>query len=265
MIKIVFTFLLGVCVLVAAEAKAAPLHAGVVVDVEGTNPDKAARPAPDPYEEINRDIYDFNESVDEIFLEPIARGYKKVVPEWGRDRVGNFMNNITEPVTFFNSLLQGDIDHSLVTFWRFVLNTTIGLGGIYDQAQYAGLERRPEDFGQTLATSGDAKTGDYIVIPLLGPSSSRDAFGLVVDSLTNPFNYVGGGLTYTRNGLNIVHGRSESLELTDEIDRTSFDPYAAIKSAYSQHRQGMVENLGKQKTYPDNQVAATPKNRRKQE
>lgn len=202
----------------------------------------AAAPTPeDPYESTNRAIFGFNEAVDDYFLEPVAEGYEYIVPAWGRDRIGSALSNIQEPVTFFNSVFQGDVDNAFGSFWRFVLNTTIGIGGLFDQAQYAGLPKQREDFGQTLGTYG-SEGGSYIVLPILGPSNSRDTVGLVVDSLTNPFNYLPGGAVAGITGSRVVHGRSEVLDLTKEIDRTSFDPYSAYRSAYTQRRNALINN-----------------------
>ncbi len=214
----------------------------VGIEITGNRPeDVEAVKIEDPFEGANRNVFGFNEGVDEMFLEPVSRGYVAVVPEWGRNRVGNFLSNLDEPVTFVSSVLQGDVDNAFTSFWRFVINSTIGIGGLFDQAQYAGLEKREEDFGQTLAVGG-ADSGSYVVLPLLGPSSVRDTVGLVVDSFINPFNYVSGGLIAARAITDAVNSRSNALELTDEIERTSFDPYATFKSAYTQQRADAVRN-----------------------
>lgn len=195
----------------------------------------------DPLEPVNRGMFAFNEAIDNAILEPIARGYKKVVPEWGRERIGNFLGNLSEPVTFANSLLQGDIDNALTSFWRFFVNTTIGVGGLSDQAEAVGLPSRKEDFGQTVGSYG-AEGGPYIVLPLLGSTNIRDTVGLAVDSVINPFNYVAGAAVAGRAVTEGVHDRSEVLELTDEIDRTAFDPYSTYRSAYTQRRNSQISN-----------------------
>jgi phospholipid-binding lipoprotein MlaA len=197
----------------------------------------------DPLEPVNRGIFAFNEAVDDFLIQPVARTYKGVVPEWGRDRVGNFFENLSAPVTFLNSVLQGDVDNAFATFWRFMINTTFGIGGLFDQAEIAGLAARDEDFGQTLGHYG-ADPGTYLVLPFIGPTTTRDAVGLVADSVTNPFNYVSGEVIIGHVVGEGVHDRSEVLDLTDEIDRTSFDPYSTYRSAYFQKRKDLVTNGG---------------------
>ena len=197
--------------------------------------------AGDPIEPVNRGTFAFNEALDDAVLTPISRGYKKVVPEVAREKVGNFFSNLTSPVTFVNSALQGDVNNTFTVFWRFFVNTTFGVGGLYDVASEVGLKEKNEDFGQTLGAYG-AKDSSYIVLPILGPSTTRDVFGLVVDALTNPFNYLSGGTSAALTVGKGIQTRTDALELTDEIDNTSFDPYSTYRSAYIQKRNDMINN-----------------------
>lgn len=217
-----------------------------VVEVTGKKPEDEdfgyIETEGDPVEPVNRGIFSFNQGIDDAAIKPLARGYESLVSDWGRERVGNFFDNLQAPVSFLNSLLQGDPQNALAVFWRFVINTTIGLGGIYDTAEEAGLSARKEDFGQTIGVYNENDPGAYVVLPILGPSSTRDTVGFVVDTLTNPFNYLPGaavaGLVVSEG----IHDRADILELTDEIEQTSFDPYSTYRSAYIQHRADEVSN-----------------------
>ena len=200
----------------------------------------------DPLEGLNRGIYSFNNVVDDAILQPVARLYRVAVPAPGREGVKNFLNNLSAPVVFINNVLQGDVPGAFTTFWRFVLNTTLGFGGVYDFASNnTPLAYRPEDFGQTLGVWG-VGSGAYLVLPILGPSSLRDGTGRVVDYASDPFTYLlTDGEQIARYGATAIDGRSRSLDLVDEIERTSLDPYATIRSAYLQRRESLIENKGK--------------------
>lgn len=202
------------------------------------------KPVPDPIEGFNRAMFQFNETVDELFLEPVARGYRAAVPKWGRDRVGDFVSNVSTPVVFVNSALQGDVNNMFTSFWRFVLNTTIGIGGLFDQAGEWGLPERKEDFDQTLGYYG-VGTGPYIVWPILGPSTLRGTFGIAGDALANPSTYTSWPLAAGYRAADIVDTRERLLDPIDDMRRESFDPYSTVKSAYTQRRAKMIENYNK--------------------
>lgn len=195
----------------------------------------------DPIEGFNRAIFTFNQGVDTVLIRPIAWGYKYVMPDYGEERVSSFFSNLGEPVNFLNSGLQGDTDQAFTSFFRFLINSSVGIAGLYDQAQYAGLPYRDEDFGQTLGSWGVGH-GFYLMLPLLGPSSARDGVGRVVDMFTDPFNYINDdtariALTAGR----VVDARAGLLEITDQFDDT-IDPYATYRSAYLQRRLDVVNN-----------------------
>lgn len=196
----------------------------------------------DPYENTNRKIHRFNVAVDKAILKPVAKGYRAVVPKIGRQGINNFLRNLMTPVTFLNAMLQGNPEEAASTFWRFAVNSTLGFGGIMDVASAAGMEDNIEDFGQTLAVHG-VKTGAYIELPFFGPSDSRDVFGRIVDAFTNPFYYsVNNYILAGYKTADVVDSREKTLDITDDIERTSLDPYAAIRSLYLQHREDMIRN-----------------------
>lgn len=197
----------------------------------------------DPLEAMNRGVYAFNEAVDKGIIRPIAWSYRYITPDPLRERIGNFSDNLREPVNMLNAFLQGDFEQGMVSFWRFTLNSTIGLAGLHDVAGSAGLHGRREDFGQTMAVWGSG-SGAYIVLPILGPSNGRDALGRVVDWFTNPFNYViddSWGQIGLAAGQGLVE-RERLLDTMDDIYETSLDPYATFRSVYAQHRAAQIAN-----------------------
>lgn len=199
----------------------------------------------DPIEPVNRAIFTFNDFVDMILIEPVARAYHAVLPDPVEDGVHNVLSNLTAPVVLVNAALQGDVEHAFVTLWRFILNSTFGLAGIFDFAEAnTGLMHRSEDFGQTLGVYG-VGAGPYIVLPLLGPSSVRDVVGTVFDTVIDPVNYAKPAVVYTRTGLTVIDSRVKALPVTDDIDANALDPYSAFRSAYWQYRENLITNGGK--------------------
>lgn len=200
-------------------------------------------PEEDPLEGFNRGVYAFNEVVDKNVIGPVAKGYRYITPEPVRERIGNFSDNLREPVSMLNAFLQGDVEQGLTSFWRFAINSTIGLAGINDVASEAGLKERREDFGQTLGAYG-AGNGPYIVLPILGPSNGRDVIGMVVDWFTNPVNYVVDdewGQFGIAAGQALVE-RERLIDPIDDIYETSLDPYVTFRSVYYQHRNAQIKN-----------------------
>jgi len=200
----------------------------------------------DPLEKVNRITLKANDIVDKNLLEPIAKGYRGVTPEAGRIVIRNFLRNLNSPVIIGNELLQGDLKGVGNATARFVINTLAGFGGILDLATEGGFEYQPEDFGQTLAKWG-LGDGLYIVIPLLGPSSLRDASGMLVDSYADPlstylFNIDEEHLHYTRSGVQVVSRREELVDVLNDLRENSFDYYATIRSAYYQRRQALISD-----------------------
>lgn len=194
----------------------------------------------DPLEPMNRKIFAFDMFLDKWLIKPIAIGYHDVVPQPGQDAIRNFLGNLHEPVIFANDLLQTEFKRAGWTAERFLLNSTIGVGGVMDVASKWGIEKQSGDFGQTLYHYGVGE-GFYLVLPLLGPSNPRDAIGMVADGFADPFSYLaydyGADVaTYARQGGEGVDERSQNLANLDALQRNAIDFYAEIRSLYRQHR-----------------------------
>lgn len=212
----------------------------------------ATQPEADPLESMNRGIYKFNEVVDKAIIGPVAKGYRYITPDFLRSRIGNFSDNLREPLTFINAVFQGDVQHSLTSFWRFVLNSTIGIFGIHDVASDMGLPERREDFGQTLGSWGSG-SGPYIVLPILGPSNGRDVLGKVADWFLDPFHYYleEDDQYWMAAGQGLVE-RERLIETFDDVYETSLDPYVTWRSMYTQHREAQIKNSrGRLEAYDD--------------
>ena len=219
----------------------APVYAqapGVAVGGAGA---EAAEDGPgeridDPYEGVNRAIFVFNDALDTYLLRPVAATYGFVMPEVGKRSVSNFVRNLAAPVVFANDALQGEGGDASVTAGRFVVNSTFGLFGLFDVADAYGLSPHHADFGQTLYSYG-LGPGSYVMLPILGPSTTRDSVGLAVDAALNPLTY----LLTTPTNLGIAGGKAvvkrETLIVAlDDLRASSVDYYAALRSAYYQDR-----------------------------
>lgn len=201
----------------------------------------------DPAEPFNRRMYGVNNVIDRNVLRPVAVGYRAVVPGSVRLGVRNVLGNLRTPVVVLNDVLQGEPRRAGDTLGRFVVNSTAGFGGIFDVAQdHFGVRGHTEDFGQTLATWGVGE-GPYIFVPVLGPSNPRDLAGFGVDIATNPLTWVGQGvvvdaLSYARAGATVVDTRESLIEVLDDVNRSSLDPYATLRSGYRQRRNAEIGN-----------------------
>lgn len=198
----------------------------------------------DPYSEFNRDVLAFNLKVDRAVLKPVADAYVAVNPKFGRDRVSDFLSNLGSPVTLVNDILQAEPGRALDTSYRLLINTTIGVGGLFDAAEYFGIEGHKEDFGQTLAVWG-VDSGPYLVLPLLGPTNPRDLVGFGVDRAFDPLNYAQfEGDTTTRITLGALGGASGRAKAEDAIDtlRRQPEPYVALKRTIIQQRNSAIRN-----------------------
>ncbi len=200
-----------------------------------TLPANAPRSAADPYERWNRGVYKFNDVLDRGVAKPIASAYVRVVPKPARIGVSNFLANLWTPTVMVNDFLQGKPLAGLNDLGRFVLNSTLGLGGLLDPATQAGLARNDEDFGQTLGKWG-VHAGPFLELPLLGPSDLRDGPAKIADIFTNPVHYSrNNGLIYGTYGLSLVDRRADLLSY-DETLKTVYDPYVFVRDAYLKHR-----------------------------
>lgn len=187
----------------------------------------------DPLEEFNRCVFNFNNRVDSLVIKPIAKTYDLFLPEFIKSRVSNFLQNLTEPIVFLNAVLQADPDRATKAIGRFLVNISIGLGGIHDVARETGLRYEAKFFDSTLAYHG-AKQGIYIVLPLLGSSSTRGVIGLLVDNVMDPFNYFEQHAFLTKTSISLVDKRRKLLNITDDISKISLDEYATYRSLYHQ-------------------------------
>lgn len=193
--------------------------------------------ASDPLEPVNRAIYTFNDYLDRGVLKPVAKGYVKVIPGVARTGVRNFFNNLLEPITIVNDVLQGKGGQAAADTMRFGFNTIFGVFGLIDVATPWGLEHHQEDFGQTFATWGIGE-GWYIVIPLLGPSTVRDGIGTLMALKLQPVPYlVHDPLTrYGIYSLYFVSLRADLLSASEVLDTAALDPYLQVREAYRQKR-----------------------------
>lgn len=193
----------------------------------------------DPFEPVNRKIDDFNRVVDRILIKPAATYYRDFVPSGARKGVSNFVDNMQMPGTFVNSVLQGDVENSFASFWSFVVNTSLGVGGALDIANEAGLKVKNKDVGQTLGKYG-VGNGPYLILPFMGPSNTRDLVGRVGDGFLEPINYAENAVRFSYTGVKVINTRASLLSLTEDIESISFDPYATVRSAYTQRRNSEV-------------------------
>jgi phospholipid-binding lipoprotein MlaA len=201
--------------------------------IKGTNPN-------DPYEPINRKIYKFNTAFDTVILKPPAKVYAAVVPPKIRAGVNNVYNNVNMLPTVANDLLQTDFNSTIKDAWRFIINTTIGIGGIFDPASTFSLPPHSNDLGLTFAKWGD-KQSPYIVIPLLGPSTIRDGMGMMFDyALFTPYPYIhSDAWIYGILGLRYIDLRSQMFD-TERLMADAIDKYTFMRDAYLQHRNYLI-------------------------
>lgn len=197
----------------------------------------------DPLEGFNRGVYKFNDVADKAVFKPVAGAYKAVTPSPVRTGVNNFFSNLNTFVTTVNQVLQLKFGKAAESAGRFVINSTVGVFGFIDVASIDAVKKHDEDFGQTMAYWG-VGDGAYLVLPFLGPSTTRDTSGLVVDSLAfNPIAYVQN--PRSRNvllGVKFVDKRAELLPGSDLLDEAALDPYAFMRDAYFQRRHHQIND-----------------------
>jgi phospholipid-binding lipoprotein MlaA len=214
------------------------LIAGLMLTGCATLPSDKPDPR-DPWERFNRASFKFNDSLDRALLRPVAKGYVKVTPRVVRTGISNALSNLETVTTIVNDALQGKMKQAGRDSARFLMNSTLGLGGLFDPASAAGLENNDEDFGQTLGKWG-VKSGPYLMLPVLGPSTLRDTFARVPDQLTDPVNYLEDDSTrYIIRAFDILDLRADLLSLDEQLAR-SYDRYAFVRNAYLQRREFKV-------------------------
>lgn len=200
----------------------------------------------DPFETTNRFVFKINDTLDENVAVPVAEGYRFVFPEPARVGIRNVLRNLKSPLNIAHQTLQADFDGAANDVGRALLNTTAGIGGLFDVAGYMGLKYEPEDFGQTMGKWGVAE-GPYLVVPLLGPSNVRDSVGRLTDAYADPLRiYLANTdreyLNYTRMGVGLVSDREALLEVLEDLQNSSMDYYAVMRSSYHQYRKAQIND-----------------------
>lgn len=212
-------------------------------DIEAYNNYKQTH---DPAEPFNRATTKLNRGLEIVVFKPVATLYRAILPRFVRNAVSNFVRNIDTPVVLVNDMLQGQPKRAGVTLGRFLVNSTAGVGGLIDVGEKVGLPYHMEDFGQTLAVWGFPE-GPYLVLPLLGPSNTRDGIGFAVDAVSDPLFWIVrikdlNGVRFGRPSLEAVDKYATHLDLINDLRRNSIDYYAALRSAYRQNRNDEIRN-----------------------
>lgn len=196
----------------------------------------------DPYESYNRKVFKFNKGVDKVIYRPVAVVYTTVIPKFARKGVSNFLSNVNEVPTISNDILQANPLWALSDIGRLVINTTLGIGGLFDIATRAGLEKHDQDFGLTMAKWGYTKSS-YLLIPFFPPSTVRDLIGTGGDYATTVWTYVRPGwIGWTAYGVTLVDKRASFLD-SDKLVDQAFDPYIFVRDAYLQNRQHKLNKV----------------------
>lgn len=206
----------------------------------------------DPYEASNRETLLRNKVINDVAISPAAHAYRGIVPAIIRDRVSSGISNLQEPRIFVNDVLQLRLDAAAKTFGRFLVNSTFGIGGLFDLAAQSGLPQQTGDFGQTLYTFG-VPSGPFLIAPVFGPTTIRDGFGQIVDMIADPSGYAiqrGFGL-YPVLGIGVVNGLDKA-ELLDDLEAGSLDYYARLRSIYLQKRAAELGDAVGIQITPDN-------------
>lgn len=195
----------------------------------------------DPIEPLNRYFFDVNNALDAVVLKPVSHIYRDALPQGVQDSVSNFLHNLSQPIHFLNNIAQGDLNGAGDNMGAFFTNTFLGIGGLFDVAK---LNTEEEDLGQTFAVWGIPE-GPYLVLPILGPNTTREAIGIVGEYFIDPANLVARNhdidyFTLYRGAGNAIDFRSKSIDSLDEIEKNSIDFYATVRSLYRQNRKNMI-------------------------
>ena len=211
----------------------------------------------DPLERMNRATFAINEKLDRAFAKPVARAYRHVTPHFVQTGVSNFMDNINYPVVIVNDVLQGKFKPALSDTGRFLLNSIAGVGGLFDPATVAGLDKNAEDLGLTLGKWG-VHPGPYLILPILGPSTVRDGLGRLGDEFITPQNYISNDwIRYGLDGLYYLDQRARLLDVEGALDNV-FDRYAVLRSVYLQHRQYKITGATESEDVPEDEPPPDP-------
>ena len=208
----------------------------------------AFKEANDPWEPMNRKIFAFNMFADEYAMRPIAKGYRAVTTAGFRSKTRTFLSNLKTPLTIVNDILQFDLKNAGINLSRFIVNSTLGFFGVYDVAGKMGIKADSQDFGTTMAV-WNIPSGPYLVLPFMGPSSVRDATGLVGDIFLDPFYYAARNNKenedikrsfWVADGVSAIATYENSIDLLDDGKKNSLDFYAYMRSMYQQHRKKVI-------------------------
>jgi phospholipid-binding lipoprotein MlaA len=216
----------------------------------------------DPLEPTNRFFYRVNDTLDKYTLKPLAQGYVAVVPDPVRTGLHNVLTNLSSPVLLVDDVSQANVPHASATLWRFVINSTVGAGGIFDVGKALGLPGHDTNFGVTLGLWG-VPTGPYLYLPVLGPSTPRALAGRGADTVADPFTWVPSGyglltLNAARYGLGALDTRAAYLSDLERVKAGALDPYATIRSLYRQNTQSQVEAAKRPTVYSAPRPVAQP-------
>ena len=223
------------------------LLAGCATPPPADDPDAVAefQQNNDPLEPTNRVMYDISNAIDTGVIAPLARGYRYVVPRPVRTGIRNMLDNMSNPVTLANDIMSGKPRRAGDTFMRLVINSTVGVVGIFDVAKDLGWPGHDSDFGITLALWG-VPNGPFLFLPVLGPSNPRDATGFAADIGLDPFTYPSGGawrvFGWSRYGVSALDARERRLDDLEQIKKTALDPYATLRSLYQQFRNRQIND-----------------------
>lgn len=216
------------------------LIAAISLNIAGCASNTAPTSPDDPYENMNRKVFAFNKAIDKVIIRPVAKGYDFVLPKPAKRGVTNFFSNLDEIPNVINDALQAKPANAISDTWRFILNSTIGIGGLFDVATPLGLQKHHQDFGLTLAQWGSKNT-PYIVLPLFGPSTVRDTAALPFNLAFSVTSHIEAEkYRYILEGIDLVNTRANLLP-TDKLVNESFDPYVFIRDAYLQRRAYLIE------------------------
>ena len=221
--------------------KFACIALGIILGLGGcattkeTSGQNAASNKDDPYENINRKVYGFNDKVDDYVAKPVADAYKAITPDFLETGVSNFFNNLKTVNVVLNDVLQAKFEQGGRDTGRLLMNTTLGMAGLFDVAKSVGLDQNDEDFEQTLAVWG-VPQGNYIVLPLLGPITTRGIPGAVVDTAANPVNYVGAPI----QAISLINARANAEGALKFIDEAALDPYVFTRESFLQWRNHLA-------------------------
>ena len=208
-----------------------------VIDQKNPQQDMAIKTKADPYENFNRKMFNFNDKVDNYVAEPISNAYKKVTPQFVQTGVFNFFNNLKNINVVINDVFQAKFTQSAQDTGRFAMNSTLGLGGLFDVAKQVGLEQNDEDFEQTLAVWG-VPQGSYLVLPFLGPSTARGIPGTIFDTAANPTTYVGLPVQL----VSMLNTRANAEGALKFIDEAALDPYVFTRESFLQWRNNLASD-----------------------